>query len=74
MALFLVFLIGLLLLECVSGFLVSLIGCTGFLSCLSECVLFVLFLLSDLSCILVFSSPLWGFLLGECVLSFISCL
>ena len=33
-------------------------------------VLFVLFLLSELSCILVFSSPLWGFLPSVFLVSF----
>ena len=63
--------------ECVFGFLVAFIGCTGSPSCLSECVsgLFMsVFSVLSVSFSLVFSFLLLGCLLSECAFSFISCL
>ena len=52
---------------CVFGFLVAFIGCTGFPSCLSECVSGLF--LSVFSILLVSFSLVFSFLLLECLLS-----
>ena len=53
--------------ACVFGFLVAFIGCTGFPSCLSECVSGLF--LSVFSILLVSFSLVFSFLLLECLLS-----
>ena len=61
--------------ECVFGFLVAFIGCTGFPSCLSECVsgrFMSVFSIRLVSFSLVFSSLLLErFFLSECVLALV---
>ena len=61
--------------ECVFGFLVAFIGCTGSLSCLSECVsgLFLsVFRILLVSFSLVFSFLFLEWLLSECALVLVS--